>query len=190
MSELGFDEGALFHTMSKPKHVIEKFKYNEDGTVKSKKTTTISYWDAVMAVGGPTLVFTIWYMIQRLGKLGDWYEENVRGDPTKERLFKIGGPGLLWVYENRREDMEKIVVSTAPISGWMAQIADAWGLVDMPDLMEHKAQSGSMLSTHGRGVVDTVGHAVSYVSGSPYTSAQTQQNEVLRFAQRVKSYFK
>ena len=131
MSEFGFDEGSLFDTLSKPKHTIEKFTYNDDGTVKKKTTTVTSYWDLVMAVGGPALLFMIWNIVQRIGStVPDWFsDEEVRLVKEHPLAFLALGPLGFKIGYNRAKAANRVAEwSTTIGKGWIEQIVQNYGL--------------------------------------------------------------
>lgn len=132
--QLGFDEGALFDTLSKPKYTIETFKYDSEGRVKSKHTKVVSYWDTVMAVGGPALIFGIVAIIKRLSTIApDWFDEKeqnwIKEHPAA--FLALGPIGFKLICKkadglNLLDNLDKMI----GVQGWIAQMKENWGVTD------------------------------------------------------------
>ncbi|GAJ12686.1 unnamed protein product, partial [marine sediment metagenome] len=132
--QIGFDEGALFEVMAKPKRVKEVFKRDKNGNIKEKITTNFSYWDAVMLAGGPALIFAMVSSIKWIGqKVSDvmtddekaWYKDHYY-------LYLCLGPaGMKAAYEfvDQAEDQGEALAKVSAV-GWKMygrQIVENWG---------------------------------------------------------------
>lgn len=141
MSEFGFDEGSLFDTMSKPKWVETKYWYDDDGNVIKKREKIVSYWDAVMAVGGPTLIFLIVNLIKAIATRGpDWFTDEEQKFIKKYpwAFLALGPVGFKIAYKKASMSQELYdelagekgdMITTSP-ERWLAQMKENWGIAD------------------------------------------------------------
>jgi hypothetical protein len=130
--QVGFDEGALFNTLSKPKHTVEKFTYNDDGTVLKKTTTVKSYWDLIMIAGGPALIMLIVGLIKTIGtRIPSWFSDKEK-DFIKEHplAFLAMGPIGFKLAFKKADTVAKIAKldDTSQAALWLGQIAENYGI--------------------------------------------------------------
>lgn len=141
MSEFGFDEGSLFDTMSKPKLVETKYWYDDDGNVIKKREKIVSYWDAVMAAGGPAIIFLIVGLIKVIATRGpDWYTDEEQKFIKKYpwAFLALGPVGFKVAYKKAEfagtlyDDLagEKGNMITTSPERWLAQMKENWGIAN------------------------------------------------------------
>ncbi|GAJ15343.1 unnamed protein product [marine sediment metagenome] len=139
--QVGFDEGALFEVMAKPKRVKVTRKFDDDHNCIEETTSTLSYWDAVMIIGGPTLIFAMVSAIKWIGmKLPDWLGEDEANFYLEHPLLMLaaGPAGSKIVYEAYKfatdpSDVQKVL---AGASGrlMLSQVSENWGFRSDEDL--------------------------------------------------------
>lgn len=134
--QIGFDEGALFEVMAKPKRTKVSRKFDKDGNCIEEITTSLSYWDAVMIAGGPTLIFAMVSSIKLIGqKLGEWLEDDEVQFYLEHPLLVLGaGPGgakVVWEaykFTQGKDERVRKMLDTPTGKLMLAQVRENWGL--------------------------------------------------------------
>lgn len=153
MSEIGFDDGALFQALSEDKHTTVKRKFDKNGNCVSEITTRWTYWDAVMVIGGPALIFGIVNLVKSLGQnIDKWFSEDEQAW-IKEHpgLFLAVGPISMkkaFKFVDQAEDQVVALkaVNRLGLYGFAHQIKENWGLTDMAPGDEWKPIEDSKIS--------------------------------------------
>lgn len=131
MSEVGFDDGALFDTLSQPKRTKVVRVFDDAGNCIEEVTTTQSWWDVIMITGGPVMIMAVVGLVKTItSKVPEWFDETETSWIKEHPLafLALGPIGFKLMYQKAEIAGTVSDINKQYGAGFLVrQLAENWG---------------------------------------------------------------